>query len=338
MRILIVSDAWEPKVNGVVRTLRTTRDTLIAEGHDAEIIGPDRFRSIPCPTYPEIRLALGARRRLPKMIDAVAPDAIHIATEGPLGWAARRYCLKRELQLTTSFHTMFPDYLHLRTGIPVSWTFAMLRRFHRRSSAVMVATESVEQALKARGFVNLVRWTRGVDVEQFHPRDKSFLDGPRPIQLYVGRVSVEKNIEAFLTLPNQGTKYVVGDGPQLAALQARFPEVRFVGAKHGEELARHYASADVFVFPSRTDTFGLVMLEALACGVPVAAYPVQGPVDVLTGSGVGVLDEDLPRAVDAALKIAAEDCRAFALKHAWPVSVRQFLSHLHPIRPVAKAA
>ena len=332
MRILIVSDAWEPQVNGVVRTLRTTRDTLIAEGHDAEIIGPDRFRSIPCPTYPEIRLALGARRKLPKMIDACSPNAIHIATEGPLGWAARRYCRRRGLEFTTSFHTMFPDYLQLRTGIPVSWTFALLRRFHRPASAVMVATESVERELKSRGFENLVRWTRGVDVDLFHPRDKDYLDGPRPVLLYVGRVAVEKNIEAFLGLPNPGTKYVVGDGPQLAALQARFPEVRFVGAKHGEELARHYASADVFVFPSRTDTFGLVMLEALACGVPVAAYPVQGPLDVLTGSGVGALDEDLSRAVDDALKIPTKDCRAFAQKHAWPVSVRQFLSHLHPIK------
>ncbi len=338
MRILIISDAWEPQVNGVVRTLRTTRDTLIAQGHVAEIIGPDRFRSVPCPTYPEIRLALGARRRLPKMIDSFAPDAIHIATEGPLGWAARKYCLTRGLEFTTSFHTMFPDYLHVRTGIPVSWTFAMLRRFHRPASAVMVATDSVENELRSRGFVNLVRWTRGVDVELFHPRDKDFLDGPRPIQLYTGRVAVEKNIEAFLSLPNAGTKYVVGDGPQLPALQAKFPDVRFVGAKHGDELARHYAAADVFVFPSRTDTFGLVMLEALACGVPVAAYPVTGPVDVLDGSGVGALDEDLSKAVDAALAIPAEACRAFALKYAWPVSVQQFMGHLRPIRNTAQAA
>ena len=338
MRILIISDAWEPQVNGVVRTLRTTRDTLISQGHNAEVIGPDRFRSVPCPTYPEIRLALGARRGLPKLIDAYGPDAIHIATEGPLGWAARKYCLARGLEFTTSFHTMFPDYLHLRTGIPVSWTFAMLRRFHRPASAVMVATDTVEGELKSRGFINLVRWTRGVDVDLFHPRDKDYLDGPRPIQLYCGRVAVEKNIEAFLSLENPGAKYVVGDGPQLLTLQARFPDVRFVGAKHGEELAHHYAAADVFVFPSRTDTFGLVMLEALACGVPVAAYPVQGPIDVLEGSGVGILDEDLSNAVDRALAISNDDCRAFALDHAWPVSVQQFLGHLHPIRPAAKAA
>ena len=338
MKILIISDAWEPQVNGVVRTLRTTRDTLISQGHEAEIVGPDRFRSVPCPTYPEIRLALGARRGLPKIIDEYAPEAIHIATEGPLGWAARRYCLARGLEFSTSFHTMFPDYLHLRTGIPVSWTFAMLRRFHRPASAVMVATDSVERELKSRGFINLVRWTRGVDVDLFYPRDKDFLDGPRPIQLYCGRVAVEKNIEAFLSLPNPGTKYVVGNGPQLAELQSKFPHVRFVGAKHGEDLARHYAAADVFVFPSRTDTFGLVMLEALACGVPVAAYPVTGPVDVLGGSGVGILDEDLSKAVDAALPISSEDCRDFALKYAWPVSVQQFLSHLHPIRSGAKAA
>lgn len=338
MRILIVSDAWEPQVNGVVRTLKTTRDTLIAEGHEAEVIGPDRFRSIPCPTYPEIRLALGARRRLPGMIDAFAPDAIHIATEGPLGWAARRYCLKRGLAFTTSFHTMFPDYVQLRFGVPVSWTFAQLRRFHRPAAAVMVATDSVERTLKSRGFTNLVRWTRGVDTDLFHPRDKDFLRAPRPILLYVGRVAVEKNIEAFLSLPNGGTKYVVGDGPQLAALQARCPDVRFVGAKQGDELARHYAAADVFVFPSRTDTFGLVMLEALASGVPVAAYPVQGPSDVLAGTGVGCLDEDLSKAVEAALKIPCDECRAFALRHAWPVSVQQFLSHLHPLRPSAQAA
>ncbi len=338
MRILIVSDAWEPQVNGVVRTLRTTRDTLNSQGHEAEIVGPDRFRSVPCPTYPEIRLALGARRRLPTMIDAYAPDAIHIATEGPLGWAARRYCLARGLEFTTSFHTMFPQYLHLRTGIPVSWTFAMLRRFHGPASAVMVATDSVERELKDRGFVNLVRWTRGVDVDLFHPRDKDFLDGPRPILLYTGRVAVEKNIEAFLSLPNPGAKYVVGDGPQLPALQSKYPAARFVGAKHGEELARHYAAADVFVFPSRTDTFGLVMLEALACGVPVAAYPVTGPVDVLDGSGAGALDEDLSKAVEAAVEIPPETCRAYGLKYAWPLSVQQFLSHLHPIRRVTRAA
>ncbi len=338
MRILIVSDAWEPQVNGVVRTLMTTRDTLVAEGHTAEVIGPDRFRSVPCPTYPEIRLALGVRRKLPGMIDAFAPDAIHIATEGPLGWAARRYCLSRGLDFTTSFHTMFPDYLHLRTGIPVSWSFAMLRRFHRPASAVMVATDSVEKQLRDRGFVNLVRWTRGVDIDQFHPGDKDFLEGARPILLYVGRVAVEKNIEAFLSLPNPGTKVVVGNGPQLAELKARFPDVRFVGAKHGKELARHYAAADVFVFPSRTDTFGLVMLEALACGVPVAAYPVTGPIDVLEGSGVGILDEDLSRAVEAAQTITADGCRAFAMKYAWPVSAQQFLGHLQRIQRPARAA
>ena len=338
LRILIVSDAWEPQVNGVVRTLRTTGDLLIADGHEVEVIGPNRFRSIPCPTYPEIRLALGARRTLPAMIEAFAPDAIHIATEGPLGWAARRYCRRHGLTFTTSFHTMFPDYVKVRFGIPLAWTFAPLRRFHAASGAVMVATESIEKVLVRRGFENIVRWTRGVDTELFHPRDKDFLPGPRPIKLYVGRVAVEKNIEAFLSLTGDGSKYVVGDGPQRAALQTKYPDVQFVGAKHGEELARHYAAADVFVFPSRTDTFGLVMLEALASGVPVAAYPVPGPLDVIDGTGVGCLDESLEKAVEGALKIPADTCRAHALKHAWPVAVRQFLSHLHPLRTIGGAA
>ena len=261
-----------------------------------------------------------------------APDAIHIATEGPLGKAARRYCVRRGLDFTTAYHTRFPEYLHARWSVPLDWTYAMLRRFHEPSAAVMVATSSMEKALGQRGFGNICRWTRGVDTEMFRPRDKGFLDWPRPILLYVGRVAVEKNIEAFLGLDVPGAKVVVGDGPQRAQLQRRFPAVQFVGSKHGEELARYYAASDVFVFPSRTDTFGLVLLEALASGVPVAAYPVPGPLDVIDGSAVGSLDDDLGKAVRQALEIPTERCRSHALTFSWDTSVRQFLTNLHPIR------
>ncbi len=332
MRILIVSDAWLPQVNGVVRSLDTVRNHALGQGHRVEVIGPDRFRTVPCPTYPQIRLAVGARRRLPRLIRQFDPDAVHIATEGPLGWAARAYCIKHGLTYTTSFHTMFPEYVHLRFGVPLSWTYGLLRRFHRPAACVMVSTDSLERQLRSRGFARLARWSRGVDTELFRPRDKAFLNDPRPIQLYVGRIAVEKNLDAFLSLRTEGTKYVVGEGPQLDDLQQRYPEVRFPGTKLGEDLARYYAAADVFVFPSRTDTFGLVMLEALASGVPVAAYPVPGPVDVIDGTGVGFLDEDLGRALRNALTIPPERCREYALGHSWEASNEQFMSNLHPFR------
>ena len=328
MNILIVTDAWYPQVNGVVRTIATVRAELEAMGQTVEVIGPDRFRTVPMPTYPEIRLALGAGQRLEGMIEALKPDCIHIATEGPLGFAARRWCLKHGAPFTTAYHTRFPEYLRDRAPVPLALSYAFVRRFHRPSSAVMVATPSIEQALTQRGFTNIRRWTRGVDTELFRPRPKDFLDLPRPISLYVGRVAVEKNLEEFLKLDLPGTTLVVGDGPAKADLMQKYPHVVWAGAKHGEELAQYYAAADVFVFPSRTDTFGLVLLEALASGVPVAAYPVPGPLDVVDGSGAGCLDVDLKRAVEGALTIPPERCRDYALNFSWRRSAEQFLSNL----------
>lgn len=334
MRILIISDAWTPQVNGVVRTIEATRDELVRRGHVVEVIGPDRFRSMPLPSYPEIRLAFARPRRLASMIDAFDPDAIHVSTEGPLGWAGRRYCVKRGLSFSTAFHTQFPEYVRLRTGIPLGWTYALLRRFHGRAGAVMVSTESVHRHLEGKGFRNLVRWDRGVDTDRFKPTPEPPAN-PAPVHLCVGRVAVEKNLEAFLALPTKGPKVVVGDGPQLASLKARHPDVIFTGSKTGADLVAQYAAADVFVFPSRTDTFGLVMLEALACGTPVAAFPVQGPLDVIGSTDVGCLDDDLGRAIEHALRIPREVCRAFALAHSWGACTDQFLRHLRPFRRAA---
>jgi glycosyltransferase involved in cell wall biosynthesis len=330
MRILIVSDAWYPQINGVVRTLSTVAGELRLLGHDVSVIGPDRFRTIPCPTYPDIRLAVDALSKLPPLIRAYAPDAIHISTEGPLGFAARRYCRQNGLAFTTAYHTKFPEYIEARTRIPPSWTYRLIRPFHAAAARVMVSTGSIEAELRRNGFDNIVRWSRGVDTSLFRPRDKSFLRDPRPIALYVGRVAVEKNIAAFLDLPFAGTKYVVGDGPQLRLLRRRYPGVRFVGMKTGEDLANHYAASDVFVFPSRTDTFGLVLLEALASGIPVAAYPVAGPLDVIGDAPVGCLDEDLAAAVAKALTLRPEACRAHALHFSWRASAEQFLRNLVP--------
>jgi glycosyltransferase involved in cell wall biosynthesis len=330
MRILIVSDAWLPQVNGVVRTIESTRDELRHRGHAVEVIGPDRFASIPCPTYPEIRLAIGQSRRMARLIDEFDPDAIHISTEGPLGWAARRYCIRRRLSFTTSFHTQFPEYVQLRTGMPLTSTYALLRHFHRAASAVMVATDTLERNLEHRGFRRLARWSRGVDTDRFRPAQRP--ERERPRHLYVGRVAVEKNLDAFLSLKLDGEKVVVGGGPSLPAFQAKYPDVTFTGSKEGQALVDAYADADVFVFPSRTDTFGLVMLEALACGVPVAAYPVQGPADVIGDAPVGRLDEDLGRAIREALKVPSEECRSFALRYSWEACTDQFLTHLHPFR------
>lgn len=332
MKVLIVTDAWFPQVNGVVRTLSTVRDELVAMGHAVEVISPDRFLSLPCPTYPEIRLALLPGRKLRRLAEAFGPDAIHIATEGPLGWAARRWCLRRKLPFTTSFHTRFPEYVHARFRVPVSWGYAVMRRFHRPSHGVMVATPSLRRELEARGFRNLKRWTRGVDLDLFKPRpDRLFGDKPGPIALFCGRVAVEKNIGAFLDMAWDGTKVVVGDGPQFDSLRKRHPDVVFTGYKTGEDLARHVGSADVFVFPSLTDTFGLVLLEAMACGVPVAAYPVTGPVDVVTDPRAGVLDDDLAAAARQALTLSREDCRARAEAYSWRACAELFLQNLHPL-------
>jgi glycosyltransferase involved in cell wall biosynthesis len=339
VKILIVSDAWYPQVNGVVRTLATVRDELVKLGHSVEIIGPDRFRTVAMPTYPEIRLAVGAGRKMAELIEAADPGAIHIATEGPLGFAARSWCLKHGIPFTTAYHTRFPEYVRDRAPIPLALSYALVRRFHAPAFAVMVATKSIEDALIAKGFRNIRRWSRGVDTGLFRPRDKSFLAYPRPVSMYVGRVAVEKNLEAYLKLDIPGTKVVVGDGPQMDEYRRRYPQVRFEGARHGEELANYYAAADVFVFPSRTDTFGLVLLEALASGVPVAAYPVPGPLDVLEvpkgASPVGCMDEDLARAVISALSISPERCRDHALTYSWRASAEQFLCNLRPLDQIS---
>jgi 1,2-diacylglycerol 3-alpha-glucosyltransferase/glucuronosyltransferase len=329
MRIALVSDAWLPQVNGVVRTLTTVAREAAAMGHEVKPITPDRFRTLPCPTYPEIRLALLPGRGVSRLIDEFEPDAIHIATEGPLGMAARRHCLRRGLAFTTSFHTRFPEYVAARFGVPTRLTYAWLRHFHARASGVMVAAPSIRRELAARGFANIQAWSRGVDAELFDPALRADFPGiTRPIFLMVSRVAVEKNIAAFLELDLPGSKMLVGDGPQLAEMKRRFPAVHFMGHHEGRDLARHYAAADVFVFPSLTDTFGLVLLEALASGVPVAAYPVTGPMDVLGEAPVGHLDTDLRRAALASLAISREACRAHALKFSWRATAQQFLGNL----------
>ncbi len=291
------------------------------------------FRSVPCPTYPEIRLSLFPARKIAKIIEEVLPSAIHIATEGPLGMAARRYCIRKGLPFTTAFHTRFAEYVHARTRIPVSWGYGFLKWFHGPSSSVMVATESLQKDLEERGFRNIMRWTRGIDTDLFHPQEKGLQDFPRPIFMYVGRVAVEKNIESFLKLDLPGSKVVVGDGPQRTELEKKYSEAHFLGMKTGTDLAHHYASADVFVFPSLTDTFGLVLLEALASGVPVAAYPVTGPLDVIGEAPVGFLNPDLGEAARRALSLDPDFCRTYSLNYSWQKSADQFLANLAPFAP-----
>jgi glycosyltransferase involved in cell wall biosynthesis len=334
LKILIVTDAWSPQVNGVVRTLEMLGRQLVLMGHQVRYATAENHTTLPLPTYPEIRLALFPRQTILDAIDDFLPDAIHIATEGTMGLSARSICLERGLHFTTSFHTRFPDYVHARFPfIPESAVFGALRAFHAPASATMVSTLSLKRELEAHGFANVLLWSRGVDVEQFRPtaRDDSCdlaINASPPLFLYVGRIAVEKNVEAFLALDLPGTKLVVGEGPQRAELEARFPAARFLGQRTGDELARLYASSDVFVFPSRTDTFGLVLLEALASGTPVAAYPVQGPLDVLCDSHIAALDEDLRAACLQALAIRRDDCRAFALTRSWGASTEQFLTNL----------
>lgn len=332
MKIAIVSDAWVPQTNGVVRTLGALRRELGSLGHEVVMITPERFTTIPCPTYTEIRLALVPGFEVERILTESRPDAIHVATEGPLGYAARRFCRRRKLPFTTSFHTKFPDYIQARFGVPVRWTYALLRQFHAAASATMVATDSVRRELESHGFGRLKRWTRGVDMASFRPMTKPANAYPRPIFLYVGRVAVEKNLPAFLDLELPGTKLVVGDGPARAELEQRYPHARFVGRHEGEDLAYLYGISDVFVFPSQTDTFGLVMLEALASGLPIAAFPVAGPVDLVDNSPVGVLDWDLKRAAMDALTLDPQACRAHAQKFTWAASAQQFVSNLHPVR------
>jgi glycosyltransferase involved in cell wall biosynthesis len=331
-RVLIVSDAWTPQVNGVVRTLSTIAGEMRALGITVEIIGPDQFNTIPMPSYPEIRLAMFPGRKLARLIDTFAPDALHIATEGPLGLAARKYARRRKIAFTTAFHTRFAEYLQARTRIPLKLTYAWLRWFHGAGAGVMVATQSLRDELTARGFKNVRAWSRGVDLEAFHPEPKEDWDLPRPIFAYVGRVAVEKNLRAFLSLKLPGSKLVVGDGPQRKKLEREYPDTFFAGARHGAALAAAYAGADVFVFPSRTDTFGLVVLEALASGLPVAAYPVTGPMDILSESPrpVGALNENLQQAALDALSIDRTACRPHAETYSWTTCAARFLDNLVP--------
>jgi glycosyltransferase involved in cell wall biosynthesis len=334
MKIALVSDAWLPQVNGVVRTLQNTRDELIAMGHQVTVIGPDRFRTVPCPSYPEIRLSVWAGRKVAEILSAGQFDAIHVATEGPLGLATRRWCQRHERPFTTSYHTRFPEYVRLRAPIPLTASYAWLRRFHGAASRTLVRTATQRDEMKQLGFSNLAIWPGGVDTRLFRPYEKDYLNFPRPISLYLGRVAPEKNIEAFLKLGIPGTKVVVGDGPSRAELEKRYPETKFLGYRHGEELARTLSAADVFVFPSRTDTLGLVMLEAMACGVPVAAFPVAGPQDVVIDGATGSLDEDLTQAVFKALALDPEACIDYANDFTWRRCTERFVQFLTPAEPV----
>lgn len=337
LKILLVTDAWTPQMNGVVRTLSETVTALRARGHTVKVISPsDGYFTLPLPTYPDIRLALFAKRDMKRRIIAFGPEAIHIATEGPLGQAARSLCLKWKMPFTTSYHTKFPEYIKARFPfIPLSWPYDFVREFHNSGGRIMVTTPSMVKFLEKKGFKNLAPWARGVDLSLFRPGQRAapedvYAGLPRPIFVNIGRIAVEKNIEAFLNLDLPGTKVVVGDGPQRAQLQKRYHNAVFTGAKHGDDLARHFADADVFVFPSKTDTFGLVIIEAMATGTPVAAYPVTGPIDIIPGSGAGVLDEDLKKACHAALECSREAAANHAKNYSWEAVSDVFFDYLTP--------
>ncbi len=334
MRVLIATDAWHPQVNGVVRTLTSLAKSAANIGVSIEFLTPEGFPSIALPTYANLRLALPNGWEVARRIERASPDAIHIATEGPIGVAVRAYCLRRGVPFTTSYTTRFPEYISARVPIPESWSYAVLRRFHAASTVTMVSTVSLMTELRRRGFQNLGMWTRGVDTDLFAPGRTLPLDLPRPIFLTAGRVAVEKNLEAFLSLDLPGSKVVVGEGPQEAELRQRFPDTHFLGLRGGAELAGLIAAADVFVFPSLTDTFGVVQLEALACGVPVAAFPVTGPMDVIGHHPVGALSHDLRVACLGALATSREACRAFALTRSWETSARQFIGHVSQVAAV----
>lgn len=336
-RIMLVTDAWEPQVNGVVRTLTRTVDECRAMGHEVEVIHPGLgYKTMPLPTYPEIKLAFGARKDIERRFKDFEPEAIHISTEGPLGQAARAVCLKWKLPFTTSYHTKFPEYVHARFPlIPLSAGYAFMRRFHNSGGRLMVATPSMRDDLAERGFKNITPWARGVDTVLFNP-DKRGIDGgvypdlKGPIWVYVGRVAVEKNIESFLDCELPGTKVVIGPGPQLDELRKKYPDIQFLGPKYGDELARYFADADVFVFPSLTDTFGLVILESMACGTPVAAFPAPGPKDLIPGTGAGAVSEDLQEACLEALKMDRDRCREYAEGFSWHACAEEFVRNLKP--------
>lgn len=344
MKIAVATDAWHPQVNGVVRALSSTEASLRTRGHDVTMIHPGLFWTLPCPTYPEIRLALTCSRAVAGILDELDADAIHVATEGPIGWAARNWCVRNERRFTTSFHTRFPDYVAMRTGVPADWIWPVIRRFHSPAERTFVVTQSLADELQKRGLGPTHRWPLGVDVELFNPGvppHPEMIHLPRPILLYVGRVAIEKNIEAFLNCAGGASKVVVGDGPALEELQSRCPESLFLGAKHGPELASAYTAADVFVFPSRTDTFGLVNIEALACGLPIAAYPERGPLDILGTNGrgahggaerIGACDRDLGRAVRLALRCSRAAAAAEAQHYGWGRCTDAFVAGLAAAR------
>jgi len=331
MKLALITEAWHPQVNGVVRTWTNVVRELQEMGHIVEVIHPGLFRTCRAPKYPEIRLAMFPYARLRRLLDEIAPEAIHIATEGPLGLAGRRYCRRRGWPFTTSYHTQYPAYLKAYFGVPPGLTYRLLRWFHGRAQGVLVPTATVQKELAQRGLGNTVLWNRGVDARLFCPGSKDVLNLSRPIFVTAGRVAVEKNIEAFLRLDLPGSKVVIGDGPARARLQRAYPQAHWTGYLHGADLAKHYAAADVFVFPSRTDTFGVVMLEANACGLPVAAFPVTGPVDVVKPGISGVLDEDLRTACLGALRIDPAGARAYALLHSWTRCARIVLDNLAEI-------
>lgn len=340
MRLAVATDAWFPQVNGVVRSLATTIERIRQRGMDVDVVSPDLFRSMPCPTYPEIRLALGCKRGVAKRLNGFEPQAVHIATEGPIGWAARAWCRKHKVPFTTSFHTRFPDYVSVRTGIPAEWIWTVMRKFHGAAARTFAVTSALKYELTTRGIDPVHHWPLGVDLDQFSPDVPEHPDMTRlmrPIQLYVGRVAVEKNLEGFLETKVEGTKVVVGDGPALAELKRKYAEAVFLGAKHGQDLASAYASADVFVFPSRTDTFGLVNIEALASGLPVAAYPVTGPIDIIGPDGTGVhggrkrigaLHDDLEQAIRLALTADRKACAKEGERYEWDQCTDRFLAGL----------
>lgn len=334
MRILLVTDAWHPQVNGVVRSLARTRDELRALGHEVRVITPEHQATLPCPSYPEIRLTLRPKRAVAAALAGGSFDAVHIATEGPLGLAARRACMEADLRFTTSCHTRFPEYVRMRAPVPLSVSYGLLRRFHAAAARTLVRSESQRLELAGRGFTNLEIWPGAVDTQLFRPVGKDALRLPRPISMYVGRVAPEKNLEALLDLDLPGSKVIVGGGPALERYRRRYPQAHFLGYRHGEALVHALSAADVFVFPSRTDTLGLVMLEAMACGVPVAAFPVPGPADVVIDGGNGGLDNDLRAAVFRALAVSGAACVETAASYSWRRSAQRFLSHLIPARCV----
>ena len=342
MRILLASDAWDPQTNGVVTTLKATIDMLGRLGHEVRVISPQGLLSIPAPSYPEIRLAIAPGFHIARTVKSFKPHAIHIATEGPIGVSMRRYCRRHRLPFTTAYHTRYPEYLNARWPIPIGVSYAWLRRFHGAAARTFVSSDSLRNQLSDKGFEHLHEWRRGVDLELFRPLPDQtpveLIDAPRPIMAYMGRVAIEKNIEAFLRLDLPGTQLVIGNGPAKAELSARHPTARFVGFRYGDELAAMLSAADVFVFPSLTDTFGLAMIEALACGLPVAAFPVPGPVDVIEQGVTGILNDDLGAAIHGALKLDRKVCAEKAKAFTWEAATAQFLDGLEPISAGARAA